>query len=106
MSRDANDLSFGSFNVAHFYMSDALIQPPEHARNFPFGNHRVGGPLSSLEFHVNPLYLTRRRDLGDGRWTDTGRAQAEVQAAVMAQEVEEQFIHQLCNLTEVNDHLG
>jgi E3 ubiquitin-protein ligase HUWE1 len=106
MSRDANAVSFGSFNFAHFYMSDALIQPPDHARDFPLGNHRVGGPLSSLEFRVNPLYLTRRRALGDGRWTDNGRAQAEAQAAVMAQAVEEQFIHLLCNLTEVNDHPG
>lgn len=106
MSREANAVSVGSFNVGHFYMSDAPIQPPEQARAFPFGDHRVGGSLSSHEFRVSPLYSIRRRALGDGRWTDNGRAQAGDQAAVVAQAVEEQFIHQLCNLTEVNDHRG
>lgn len=106
MSRDANAVSVGSFNVAHFYISDAPIRPPEHARDFLFGDQRVGGPLSSLEFRVNPLYLTRRRALGDGQWTNNGQAQEGAQATVIAQAVEEEFISQLRNLTQVDEHPG
>eukprot|EP01018_Ginkgo_biloba_P023205 Gb_26784 [translate_table: standard] len=105
MSRDAEAVPVGSFDVAHFYMFDAPIRPPEHAGATVFGERGVGGPPPLLEFSVDPLYLLGRRGPGDGRWTDDGQPQAGAQAAAIAQAVEEQFISQLRTLSPIDDQL-
>ncbi|XP_042007781.1 E3 ubiquitin-protein ligase UPL1-like isoform X1 [Salvia splendens] len=99
-SRDAEGLSAGNLDLAHFYMFDAPVLPYDNAPTNLFGD-RLGGSappqLADFSVGLESLRGSARRGPGDGRWTDDGQPQAGGQAAAIAQAVEEQFISQLSN---------
>lgn len=104
-SRDLEALSAGSFDIAHFYMFDAPVLPFDHAPSSVFGD-RLGAaappPLADFSIGLESLRVPGRRGPGDGRWTDDGQPQAGVQAAAIAQAVEEQFMSQLRSIAPVS----
>ncbi|XP_038983602.1 E3 ubiquitin-protein ligase UPL1-like isoform X2 [Phoenix dactylifera] len=104
LSRDLEALSFGGFDVAHFYMLDAGL-PSGHAAATMFGDRLVSAaPPPLIDFSlVDSLNIGGRRRAGDSRWTDDGLPQAGSHAATIAQAVEEQFVSQLHGLISVND---
>ncbi|XP_047975349.1 E3 ubiquitin-protein ligase UPL1 isoform X2 [Salvia hispanica] len=99
-SRDAEGLSAGNLDLAHFYMFDAPVLPYDNAPTNLFGD-RLGGSappqLADFSVGLESLRGSGRRGPGDGRWTDDGQPQGGGQAAAIAQAVEEQFISQLSN---------
>ncbi|KAJ6886418.1 E3 ubiquitin-protein ligase UPL1-like isoform X1 [Populus alba x Populus x berolinensis] len=104
-SRGLEALSYGSFDVPHFYMFDAPVLPFEHVPSRIFGD-RLGRaappPLSDSSLGMDSLHTQGRRGPGDGRWTDDGQPQAGAQSAAIAQAIEEQFISQLCSVPTSN----
>ncbi|KAI5571220.1 hypothetical protein BDE02_11G079400 [Populus trichocarpa] len=104
-SRGLEALSYGSFDVPHFYMFDAPVLPFEHVPSSIFGD-RLGRaappPLSDSSLGMDSLHTQGRRGPGDGRWTDDGQPQAGARSAAIAQAIEEQFISQLCSVPTTN----
>ncbi|KAJ4829060.1 E3 ubiquitin- protein ligase upl1 [Turnera subulata] len=96
-SRDLESAA-GSFDIAHFYMFDAPVLPYDHVPSSLFGE-RMGSAaaprLSDYSVGIDSLQIQGRRGPGNGRWSDDGQPQADAQAAVIAQAVEEQFLSHL-----------
>lgn len=95
-SRDLEALSFGSFDVAHFYMFDAGLSS-DHAAATVIGDRSVVAapqPFMDFSFGMDSSHMGRRGP-GDSRWTDDGQPQAGGHAATIAQAVEEHFVSQL-----------
>lgn len=96
-SRDLESLSFGSFDVAHFYMFDAGLSS-DHTAATVINDRFVGAPpppFMDFSLGMDSLHTGGRRGPGDSRWTDDGQPQAGGYAATIAQAVEEHFVSQL-----------
>lgn len=96
-SRDLEALSFGGFDVAHYYMFDSG-HPSDHGAASVHGDHFVGAAPSALidfSLGIDSQYNGGRRGHGNNRWTDDGQPQAGGHAATIAQAVEEHFVSQL-----------
>ncbi|XP_011044918.1 PREDICTED: E3 ubiquitin-protein ligase UPL1-like isoform X2 [Populus euphratica] len=104
-SRGLEALSYGSFDVPHFFMFDAPVLPFEHVPSSIFGDRSgrsASPPLSDSSLGMDLLRTQGRRGPGDGRWTDDGQPQAGARSAAIAQAIEEQFISQLCSVPTTN----
>ncbi|KAK6934616.1 HUWE1/Rev1, ubiquitin binding region [Dillenia turbinata] len=103
--RDAESVSGGTFDLAHFYLFDAPVVPYDHPPTNIFGqrvDNVVPPPLTDFSVGMDSLLLPGRRGTGDSRWSDDGQPQGGGQAAAIAQAIEEQFISQLRSLAPVN----